>query len=103
VLRQFNITKEHTALVGQLDQIKDAYREPLQNLRKRRNSEIHYMNSEMVDDLWQRHKGLNEKVKLEDLDVHLLELKQGLNMVCKSLSAAYMYSLDQWSKNVRSH
>ena len=103
VLRQFNITKEHMELVEQLDRIKDAYREPLQNLRKRRNSEIHYMNSEMEDDLWQRHKGLNEKVKLEDLDAHLEDLKQGLNMVCKSITAAYRYSLVQWNKNAGHH
>ncbi|MCL6603835.1 MAG: hypothetical protein K6T94_13245 [Paenibacillus sp.] len=101
VLRQFHIIKEHSALVEQLDRIKDAYREPLQNLRKRRNSEIHYMNSEMEDDLWQRHKGLNEKIQLEDLDANLEDLRQGLNMVCKSITVVFKYSLDQWSQNTR--
>ncbi|KGE20820.1 Cthe_2314 family HEPN domain-containing protein [Paenibacillus wynnii] len=103
VLRQFNIIKDHKALVEQLNKVKDAYREPLQNLRKRRNSEIHYMNSEMEDDLWQRHKGLNEKVKLEDVDAHLEDLRLGLNMVCKSLTVAYRYSLEQWRKDVSRH
>ena len=103
VLRQFQITNEYVSLIAKLDRIKDAYHVPLQNLRKRRNSEIHYMNSEMEDDLWQRHKGLNDKVKLEDMDAHLEDLRQGLNMVCKSLTAAYQYSLEQWRKDVSRH
>ncbi|WP_379130438.1 Cthe_2314 family HEPN domain-containing protein [Paenibacillus sp. sgz500958] len=98
VLRQFQIINEHTVLAGQLETIKNLYRVPLQNLRKRRNSEIHYMNSEMQDDLWQRHQGLHNKVKLEDLDSHLEDLQQGLEMACKSLVQAYRYSIEQWNK-----
>ncbi|WP_410514115.1 Cthe_2314 family HEPN domain-containing protein [Paenibacillus sp. BR2-3] len=100
VLRQFHSIKVHTGLAEQLDKIKDSYRNPLQNLRKRRNSEIHYMNAEMQDDLWQLHKGLNDKVQLEDLDGHLDDLKQGLDMVCKSLSLAFSYSIEQWNKDI---
>jgi hypothetical protein len=100
VLRQFHSLKVHMELSRQLEGIKDAYREPLQNLRKRRNSEIHYMNSEMEDDLWQLHKGLYNKVQLEDLDAHLKDLMQGLDMVCKSLSAAFKYSAGQWNKDI---
>lgn len=101
VLRQFHAMKEHTPLAEQLNTIKDSYRDPLQNLRKRRNSEIHYMNSELQDDLWQHHQGVNNKVKLEDLDAHLEDLKRGLDMVCKSLSTAYKYSIQQWNKEGR--
>jgi hypothetical protein len=100
VLRQFHVVKAHTPLADQLENIKNSYREPLQNLRKRRNAEIHYMNSEMQDDLWQRHQGLHDKIQLEDLDSHLEDLKQGLEMVCKSLSAAFSYSNSQWRKNM---
>ncbi|OBZ09632.1 hypothetical protein A8L34_20335 [Bacillus sp. FJAT-27264] len=99
VLREFLIHKKHAALADQLENIKNSYREPLQNLRKRRNAEIHYMNAEMQDDLWQRHQGLHDKIQLEDLDSHLEDLKQGLEMVCKSLEAAFKYSLSQWPKN----
>lgn len=99
VLRQFHSQKEHTVLADQLENIKNAYREPLENLRKRRNAEIHYMNSEMQDDLWQRHQGLHDKIHLEDLDSHLEDLRQGLEMVCKSLSVAFRYSNEQWHKN----
>lgn len=102
VLRQFELLKEHTPLAEELIQIKDSYREPLENLRKRRNAEIHYMNAEMQDDLWQRHQGLHDKIQLEDLDSHLEDLKQGLEMVCKSLSAAFRYSNEQWHKHATS-
>ncbi|MNO08841.1 hypothetical protein D3C81_2316990 [compost metagenome] len=54
------------------------------------------MNAEMQDDLWQRHQGLHDKIQLEDLDSHLEDLKQGLEMVCKSLCAAFRYSNEQW-------
>lgn len=96
VLRQFHAIKTHLVLAGQLEDIKYKYREPLQNLRKRRNAEIHYMNSEMQDDLWQRHQGLHDKIQLEDLDSHLEDLRQGVEMVCRSLSAAYRYNNEQW-------
>lgn len=99
VLRQFHSLKEHSVLADQLENIKNDYREPLENLRKRRNAEIHYMNSEMQDDLWQRHQGLHDKIHLEDLDSHLEDLRQGLEMVCKSLSVAFRYSNEQWHNN----
>lgn len=101
VLRQLHLLKIHTPMAEELENIKNSYREPLQNLRKRRNAEVHYMNSEMQDDLWQRHKGLHDKIQLEDLDSHLEDLRQGLEMVCKSLSVAFRYSNEQWHKNAR--
>lgn len=100
VLRQFQLMNVHPALADQLEQIKNSYREPLENLRKRRNAEIHYMNAEMQDDLWQRHQGLHDKIQLEDLDSHLEDLKQSLEMTCKSLSAAYSYSNEQLRKRI---
>ncbi|KWX74528.1 Cthe_2314 family HEPN domain-containing protein [Paenibacillus jilunlii] len=99
VLRQFQLHEKHTALAGELETIKNAYREPLENLRKRRNAEIHYMNAEMQDDLWQRHQGLHDKIRLEDLDSHLEDLQQSLEMVCKSLAASFRYSNEQWHKS----
>lgn len=103
VLRQFRYLKYHDELANQLEAIKNHYKSPLNVLRKRRNAEIHYMNSEMQDDLWQRHKGLNDKVELEDMDEHLNDLKQALDMVCKTLAASYHYTNDLWEdKGVRS-
>lgn len=99
VLRQFALLKPEIPLAGELEQIRISYREPLDNLRKRRNAEIHYMNAEMTDDLWQRHQGLHDKIRLEDLDSHLEDLKQSLEMVCKSLTAVFRYSNEEWHKH----
>lgn len=92
VLRRFRSTKKHRELSGRLDEIKESYRDPMQKLRNRRNAEIHYMNSEMQDDLWQRHHGLHDKIRLEDLDEHLEDLRQGMEMVCKTLVEVFTYS-----------
>ncbi|MWV46916.1 hypothetical protein GRF59_25220 [Paenibacillus sp. HJL G12] len=98
VLRQLHYLKQYPELAEELARIKDDYRSPLSALRKRRNAEIHYMNAEMQDDLWQRHQGLHDKVELEDLDKHLDDLKQGLDMVCKSMIAAYRFANELWAK-----
>lgn len=100
VLRQFRNAKNHSALCGRLEEIKDAYRDPMQRLRKRRNAEIHYMNAELQDDLWQRHQGLHDKIRLEDLDGHLEDLRQGLEMVCRTLEAAFTYSNSQLERTL---
>ncbi|MDR9856753.1 Cthe_2314 family HEPN domain-containing protein [Paenibacillus sp. VCA1] len=92
VLRRLRELGRHPELEGELAAVKNDYRDCLNVLRKRRNAEIHYMNAEMQDDLWQRHQGLHAKVELEDLDQHLNDLKQGLDMVCKSLIAVYRYA-----------
>ncbi|MNB83916.1 hypothetical protein D3C81_298390 [compost metagenome] len=92
VLRQFRNNKDHRDLCARLEEIKDRYREPMQRLRKRRNAEIHYMNSELQDDLWQLHQGVHDRIRLEDLDEHLEDLRLGIEMVCRSLSQVYGYS-----------
>ncbi|MBY9078864.1 hypothetical protein KIH86_01205 [Paenibacillus sp. HN-1] len=92
VLRQFRNNNDHRDLCARLEEIKDKYREPMQRLRKRRNAEIHYMNSELQDDLWQLHQGAHDRIRLEDLDQHLEDLRLGMEMVCRSLAQAYGYS-----------
>ncbi|WP_410772119.1 Cthe_2314 family HEPN domain-containing protein [Fontibacillus sp. BL9] len=98
VLRQFRYMKVHMELGDRLVAIKDKYKEALAELRGRRNTEIHYMNSEMKDDLWQRHQTLQGKIELEDLDQHLRDLEQGYLMVCETLQAAFTYSNQRWKK-----
>lgn len=98
VLRQFRYMKVHTELGDQLVAIKEKYKEALGVLRRRRNTEIHYMNSEMKDDLWQRHQTLRGKIELEDLDQHLRDLEQGYLMVCETLKAVFVYTNQQWKK-----
>lgn len=97
VLRRLRELERSPELEGELNSVKNEYRDALNVLRKRRNAEIHYMNAEMQDDLWQRHQGLHAKVELEDLDQHLEDLRQGLDMVCKSLIAVYRHAGRLWS------
>ncbi|MGW8959076.1 Cthe_2314 family HEPN domain-containing protein [Paenibacillus sp. NPDC055715] len=96
VLRQFRYLKLHPDMTDSLNDIKDSYTDAINRLRKRRNTEIHYMNTEMQDDLWQRHRALYGKIQLEDLDHHLEDLKQGLEMVNRSLATAFRYTVKQW-------
>lgn len=98
VLRQFRYMKVHMELGDRLVAIKEKYKEPLAVLRQRRNTEIHYMNSEMKDDLWQRHQTLHGKIELEDLDRHLHDLEQGYFMVCETLEASFSYANQRWKK-----
>jgi molecular chaperone GrpE (heat shock protein) len=98
VLRQFNYLKVHIELGDKLFSIKEQYKETLNVLRRRRNTEIHYMNSELKDDLWQRHQALYGKIELEDLDGHLQDLDQGYQMVCKTLYTAFEYIVKRWQR-----
>ncbi len=98
VLRQFRYLKVHLELANELFVIKDKYKESMSVLRRRRNTEIHYMNAEMQDDLWQRHQGLDGKIELEDLDKHLHDLEHGYLMVCESLHAVFAYTNQRWKK-----
>ncbi|MFD1178159.1 Cthe_2314 family HEPN domain-containing protein [Paenibacillus puldeungensis] len=98
VLRQFSYLKVHPELGNRLIAIKEEYREALGVLRRRRNTEIHYMNSEMRDDLWQRHQALFGKIELEDLDVHIRDLEQGYRMVCETYFTVFDYTNRRWKK-----
>ncbi|MEF2968506.1 Cthe_2314 family HEPN domain-containing protein [Paenibacillus sp. M1] len=98
VLRQFRYMNVHKELGDRLVSIKEKYKESLDILRRRRNTEIHYMNSEMKDDLWQRHQTLQGKIELEDLDQHLLDLERGYTMVCETLKTVFVYTNQRWKK-----
>lgn len=95
VLRQFNYLKVHSGLADRLGDIKLSYKDPLSRLRKMRNTETHYMNTEMQDDLYQRHQTLHVKVKLEDLQHNLADLQCGFQMVCETLKASFDYMLKE--------
>lgn len=96
VLRQFQYFKGYRGLGERLVQIKEKHREVLSILRRRRNTEIHYMNSEMKDDLWQRQQTLYGKIELEDLDQHLYDLDRGFQMVCETFEAIFSYTNRRW-------
>lgn len=98
VLRQFQYYKQYRELGDRLVHIKEKHREALSILRRHRNTEIHYMNSEMKDDLWQRQQTLYGKIELEDLDQHIHDLEGGFQMVCETLEAVFTYTNQRWKK-----
>ena len=89
VLRQMREKGSSSELTKHLYQIKNHYSDELQRLRKRRNTEIHHMNTELQDDLWQRHRSLNGKVKLENIKANVDDLQQGYIAVCSVLTATF--------------
>lgn len=92
VLRNMRERKVHPELTSKLNAIKEKTQEPMARLRKRRNTEIHYMNSEMQDDLAQSHKMYGEEVKLENISSQSQDLSQGLDMVIESLRLTFQYA-----------
>jgi len=98
VMRQLLLMPKYADLGKKMNVIKDNYREALSQLRRRRNTEIHYMNSEMRDDLWQRHQALFGKIELENLDMHIRDLEQGYQMVCETLETVFVYTNQRWKQ-----
>jgi hypothetical protein len=92
VLRNMREKKAHPELTWKLNDVKEKYKEPMTRLRKRRNTEIHYMNSEMQDDLIQSSRMYGEEVKLENLAEQSADLTQGLYLAMESLLLTFQYA-----------
>jgi hypothetical protein len=90
VLRRLAQTGAHSLLQQELRVIKEKYEAPLQRLRKQRNMEIHFLNSEDRDDLLQWDE---EKIRLENITGNLQDLQSGYEMVCRSMCAAFRWML----------
>lgn len=98
VLKQLEGQSQHKLLYNRLYDLKKEYRDPVNRLRKRRNTEIHHMNVEMQDDLWQRHQALHGKIKLEDLDAFTSDLKIGVDFVSRCLFVSFHYMYEHFAK-----
>lgn len=92
VLRNMREKKAHPELTWKLNEVKEKYKEPMTRLRKRRNTEIHYMNSEMQDDLIQSHRMYGEEVQLENIAQQSADLTQGLYLAMESLLLTFQYA-----------
>jgi hypothetical protein len=92
VLRNMRDKKAHPDLTWKLNDIKESLKEPMGRLRKRRNTEIHYMNTEMQDDLAQSHKMYGQEVQLENIEAQSEDLQDGLQMVTGSLRLTFDYA-----------
>jgi len=92
VLRNMREKKAHPELTWKLNDVKEKYKESMTRLRKRRNTEIHYMNSEMQDDLIQSNRLYGEEVKLENVAEQSADLTQGLYLAMESLLLTFQYA-----------
>lgn len=92
VLRNMRERNAHPKLAWSLNDIKEHYKDSSNRLRKRRNTEIHYMNSEMQDDLIQSQRMYGEEIKLENLELQAEDLTRCLQMSIESLRLTFQYA-----------
>ncbi|WP_080834071.1 Cthe_2314 family HEPN domain-containing protein [Cohnella massiliensis] len=93
VLRRMRQDGRHRELGEKLGHWKEAYKPPLDRLRKRRNTEVHHMNAELQDDLLQSLEPERDlsRLRLEDLSAQLNDLEDGWDMVVKTLAISFAY------------
>lgn len=101
VLRQLQTIEQHTQLTHQLTLFKHKYNQQLQRLRKQRNLEIHHMNPEMEDDLWQKHFSLHNKIKLEDIQAHIRDIQAALKMVYEIINRAIQHLIQNETESFK--
>src|SRR5690606_24828153 len=95
VLRQMKDSEPLAELNRHLQQVKNTYKEPLNILRHKRNTEIHYVNVEMLDDLKQTRHHFTKNNHIEDLERNLSKLEQGCQMVYQTMEHVFRYCADR--------
>lgn len=103
VLRRLRETGRHPELAAKLTSLKEKHRDEMNRLRRRRNTEIHYMNAELNDDLHAvaRLEADNpEHGHLENLAANMADARAGWDMVLGT--AAYVFEfacgrMKRWS------
>lgn len=91
VLRNMRQNRLHPMLSAALDELKAKYQPQLTELRKRRNIEVHFMNTEMMDDLMQSRKSYGKPAKLENIGEQVRQLEEAFEMITASLCIAFRY------------
>jgi hypothetical protein len=89
VLRRFGERRTQPELERRLNDWKATYKEPMGRLRYKRNTEIHMMNMELLDDMEKGHLCFEGLTYVEDLEQNMADLHKGLEMVCQTLSTAF--------------
>jgi hypothetical protein len=91
VIRRMHVRKSHVRLEQRLYDLKVKYQEPLYRLRTLRNTEIHWMNSELQDDLKLITTVDFDTQHIENLKQNRADLDQSVELVCLTLKAAFQY------------
>mgnify|MGYP001339334346 CR=1 FL=1 len=94
VLRTMRQKDKYADLAVRLNELKEKHGEAMNRLRKRRNLEIHHMNSELQDDLFQslHSEKQNMEPYLENITLNLRDLEEGWEMVHRSLALSFRYA-----------
>ncbi|MFC5652443.1 Cthe_2314 family HEPN domain-containing protein [Paenibacillus solisilvae] len=98
VLRTMDQRHAYPQLTQALTALKEKYKEATARLRKRRNTEIHYMNAELQDDLKQSHEAYGELHRLENLAEQTEDLAHGFTMVMDILKVTFEQAIRQMRK-----
>lgn len=94
VLRQLEYRRVFPELQKELFGLKVKYAAPMLTLRKKRNMEIHQVNSEMLDDMvCGKSVHFAGSVMEEELTDNLADLDKGFRMVCESMRAVFTFTL----------
>ncbi|WP_240546159.1 Cthe_2314 family HEPN domain-containing protein [Paenibacillus artemisiicola] len=95
VLRRMRERLPDAELTAKLLALKENGKESMNRLRKRRNMEIHFMNSEMQDDLQQNHEAYFEQHRLENLSQQTQDLAQMMDLVLDTLKLTFHHAYSQ--------
>lgn len=89
VLRRMHERGIALELEKKLYALEDDYQEPLKLLKARRNTEIHSLNEELVDDVEHIREIDDGKTPVEDIAGHLADLEKGFEMVCRTVITVF--------------
>ncbi len=93
VLRQMHRRKIHAGLEQQLYNLKMRYRDPMQRLREKRNTEIHYLNIELLNDLTAVKRQFADSMRVENIEANMADLDEAYDMVVQSLRTVFVYAV----------
>jgi hypothetical protein len=92
VIRRMHVRKSHVRLEQRLYELKVKYQDPLNRLRTLRNTEVHWINSELQDDLKLAKPVDFDSQHIENLKQNRADLDQSIEMVCLTLKAVFQYT-----------
>ncbi|SDX68568.1 hypothetical protein SAMN05518855_1018168 [Paenibacillus sp. CF384] len=98
VLRTMVQRKAYSELALPLFELKELGKPTMNRIRKRRNTEIHFMNSEMQDDLRQSHDSYSEQHQLENISQQMSDLDEMMDMVLDTLKLTFHHAYRQMRK-----
>ncbi|MBP1992022.1 Cthe_2314 family HEPN domain-containing protein [Paenibacillus eucommiae] len=91
VLRRLRERNDYAELEQQLYKLKVESSKPLDRLRNQRNTETHFINAEMLDDLNLREPVASRRIHVESAARNVQDIHTGFEMVCRTLVVVFTY------------